>query len=414
MKPAWRRKTLAAALAASLAMAPGARAQAPMIAVPVGPEVLAVPLLLLLLTLGMKMSQSDEKTVRELEKRGDWAAVVALADKRLAARADELTWREIRGRALQRSGRCELAMLDLRYAFERRVSAGGAAANDAAFQVGLALGLCEMQAWQLEAAAATMTRLAALAPTRWEPPYNLAVIAAQRSDAAAPARASARAASPAPLPAPLAMHPAVQLNQQQLRIGDRGMQLPAGAWTLQSSTSHSVRASEFRRAQLVDEVPLVTVRALATAPDGSLAAAVAFTANPQRAYGMAYWGGEDLCAVRDVLHVDRFRNSLNQPECVYVRLVSAEAVRDSPRLAPALAAAAQAGMPLPSWAYEIHYSLYGQDWMVASTWLLPASRLAGSLAAVQWARDLAAQMAPMARRADALPALVPPLGPAPG
>jgi hypothetical protein len=448
MKRSGRQRLLTVALAASLVAAPGVRAQIPAFPIPIGPDVLAVPLLLLLLGLGMKVTPDDEKTVRELERRGDVAGVIALADKRLAERANELTWREIRGWALQHSGRCALAMPDLRYAFEQRLEATPAT-DPAAWRIGLALGLCEMLAWQLEAAAVTMTRLAALAPGRWEPPYNLALMAAQRGDtqamdaavaqvaaldgaraaalrrelavrpagpreATAPPTAAASSPAPAPpaLPPTLPIHAAVQLNGQVLRIGDRALELPQDAWVLQSSASDSVRGTVIRRAQLNDEVSLVTVRALATTPRGALAAAISFTANPRRAYGTGHWDGEDFCAVADALHVDRFKKSYEKPECVYVRLVDAEGARPSPRLGPVLVAAAQAGVSLPERAYEIHYSLYGQDWMVASTWLLPSSRLLGSLVAVQWARDLAAQMSPLARTPDMSPAVVPPLGPA--
>jgi hypothetical protein len=448
MVRSWPQRWLLTALLASLGAAPVSRAQVPPFFIPVGPEILVAPLLLLLLPLGLMLTQTDEKTVRDLEARGDWAAIVALADRRLTEHADEATWREIRGRALQRSGRCVLATPDLQAAFDLR-QARGAAADEAAFQIGLALGLCEMQSWQLDAAAGTMQRLAAIAPARWEPPYQLGIIAGLRGEPEAADRAVAtlaaidapRAASlrrelalqqagrrgaaptpatagPAPSPprprAPAPIDPSVRLAGNVLSVGDRALVLPGEGWVLQSSARHAVRSSRIRLVMMVDEVPLVTVRSVATTPDGELAAALAFTSNPRRAYGTAYWDGEDFCAVRDAIHVDRFERRLERPECAYVRLLDLDDESMSPRLAPAVTAALRAGATMPAQAYEIHYSRYGQDWMVAATWLLPTPRLAGDLAAVQWLRDLAAQLAPLARQPNALPAMVPPLGPGGG
>ena len=98
------RRTKALALALALAFPAQARAQAPLFIplVPPAGVVLAPLTLMLLIPLDMELSKTDEKRVRELEARGDWAGVVALATRNLAAAPGDLYWLELRGRALQR------------------------------------------------------------------------------------------------------------------------------------------------------------------------------------------------------------------------------------------------------------------------------------------------------------------------
>jgi H+/gluconate symporter-like permease len=76
-------KALALALALGLPMQ--ARAQAPFF-VPIPASILVGPLVMLLIPLGMELSKSDEKRVQELEARGDWASVVAMATQHLGAK----------------------------------------------------------------------------------------------------------------------------------------------------------------------------------------------------------------------------------------------------------------------------------------------------------------------------------------
>ena len=94
-----------------------------------------------------------------------------------------------------------------------------------------------------------------------------------------------------------------------------------------------------------------------------------------------------------------------------MRLLNDAAAVPGLHLAAGLHAARQAGATTPSPGYEIHYSRYGMEWMVAGTWLLPTAAFAGDADAVQWARSLAAQMRPLADRRDAVTAAAPPLGP---
>jgi hypothetical protein len=167
-------------LAVALGLPLQARAQAPFL-VPIPASILVAPLVMLLIPLGMELSKSDEKRVQELEARGDWASIAAMATQHLGAKPGDLYWLELRGRALQRQSGCAAALPDLRQAFDERL-AQAPLQPEPTFAAGLSLGLCEMAVWDLNAAAATMVRLSPLAPQRWEPIYNLGVIRALQGD----------------------------------------------------------------------------------------------------------------------------------------------------------------------------------------------------------------------------------------
>jgi Flp pilus assembly protein TadD len=247
----------------------------------------------------MELSKSDEKRVQELEARGDWASVVAMATQHLGAKPGDLYWLELRGRALQRQMGCAAALPDLRQAFDGRL-AQAPLQPEPTFAAGLSLGLCEMAVWDLNAAAATMVRLSPLAPQRWEPIYNLGVIRALQGDldGARAAEAALRprnaemadallaryivpgSASPAPDTAaglsaqalPERLPPA--LAEQALTIGNRMLVLPQGRWFGTAATSRTVLGGHIRVAPVkIDRVELTTLGAF------RCSAAVAFTAN---------------------------------------------------------------------------------------------------------------------------------------
>jgi hypothetical protein len=150
-------------------------------------------------------------------------------------------------------------------------------------------------------------------------------------------------------------------------------------------------------------VSVVSLQAFALAPDGSFVAAAEFSANPQQAHGVGYWNADDGCAVRNVLHLKRFRADFDQPECVYLRMIAPAA---EARWQPLLQ---EWGGPPPGLAYEVHYERYGTGWLDASTFLLPVTQVTGDFAATQWAHALAAQLRPLARTNHPAAALVPPL-----
>jgi hypothetical protein len=452
------RSLTVAALALALAV-PGApvRGQVPF-PIPIAPDpiFLIVPLVLTVLGLGVEMSKSDADRVRQLESRGDWDQVEALVNARLARNPDDPQWRELRGRMLQRRGRCADALDDLRFAFERRQAAGDPAATGAAYDVGLLLGLCQMALWDLPAAIATMTRLTEIAPERWEPHYHLGVARARQGDAecaqaevtalrslnaamaealatylanstsgrrdaaagAAHATASGQRASAPPssgtLPATLGPdgRPLATLEPDgRLAVGDRSLMLPAGPWELAAAMRQVVFAATFRGVTKVDPVPLVTAYAYQPGAQG-IATAVAFTANPARAYGRSYWSADADCAAPGALHSDRFHSAIDQPECLLVRRVDAAAALSVPQLEPALRAAQDAGLALPAHAYLVHYRRHGMDWVGGATFLLPWDRVVGDVAAVQWGLALAAELRPLAQRPGPRMARTPVLGPA--
>lgn len=439
------RRTKALALALALAFPAQARAQAPLFIplVPPAGVVLAPLALMILIPLGMELSKTDEKRVRELEARGDWAAVVALATRQLAAAPGDLYWLELRGRALQRQSGCAAAVPDLGQAFDLRMAQTPVAAEPA-FTVGLALGQCEMALWDLPAAADTMGKLAALAPQRWEPVYNLGVIRALQGDdpGARAAEASLRERNPAmadalleryiqPAPAQTAPGVAAQtaaasaatadaptarlpppLAQTGLNIGNRMLVLPPGRWFAAPAGGRTVMGGHIRAGPVkIDPVALTTLGAFELSASGGLAAAVAFSANAKQAYGISYWNVDEPCALRNALIVDRFNSPYDQPECLSVRVVTPALARTAADLAPALQAAQAAGATLPAAAYEVRYARYGLDRVVVATWLVPTQRLAGDLAAVQWGHALANGLRPMAWSSEALSAATPPLGP---
>src|SRR5512137_2036357 len=172
--------TVAMLTLALAAPAPPSRGQMPSPAAH-DPISLLLPLVLTVLGIGVAMSRNDAERARELESNGEWDRLDELTGARLARTPDDLEWRELRGRSLLRRGRCEDALGDLHFAFERRQATGD---PTAAFDVGLQLGSCQMALWDLAAASATMTRLTEIAPGRWEPCYQLGVARDRLGDAA--------------------------------------------------------------------------------------------------------------------------------------------------------------------------------------------------------------------------------------
>lgn len=448
------RRLNALTLMIALALPVPARAQAPLF-IPLVPPlgaILAPLALMVLVPLGMELSKTDEKRVRELETRGDWAAVAALATRNLAAAPRDPYWLELRGRALQRQSGCAAAVPDLGQAFDARL-AQTPVLPEPAFAVGLALGQCEMALWDLPAAADTMGKLAALSPQRWEPVYNLGVIQALQGNVAgaAAAYASLRERNPAmadallaryiepalPSPAPSSVQstptdavpsgvaapgsavasPAglpPSLGDTGLTIGNRVLVLPPGRWYAAPQSTRTVMGGHIRVGPVKsDPVMLTTLGAFELSPSGRLGAAVAFSANAKQAYGISYWNVDEPCMLRDALAVDRFNSPYDQPECLSVRVVTPALARLSTDLVPALQAAQAAGATLPASAYEVRYARYGLDRVVVATWLVPTQRLAGDLAAVQWGHALAHGLRPLAWSSQAQTVSPPPLGPTP-
>lgn len=420
------------------------------------PTILIVPLVLTVLLLGLQISKSDADRVRELESRGDWNQLETLINTRLARNPDDLNWRELRGRMLQRRGRCADALDDLRFAFERRQAAGDPAAPDAAFDVGLLLGSCQMALWDLPAAAATMMRLTEIAPDRWEPHYHLGVLRARQGDAEgaqaavtalrsrngamadalaiylsnsaagrreAAAAVTSGAASERRASAPTSSatlrptlgpdgRPLATLEPDgRLAVGERSLMLQAGPWELAAATRQVVLAAMIRTVTMIDPVPVVTAYAYQPGAQG-VATVVAFSANPVRAYGRSHWNADADCAASGALHHDRFHSAIDQPECLVVRRVDAPSSLTVPQLEPALRAAQDAGLALPAHAYLVHYRRYGMDWVVGATFLLPWDRVVGDPAAVQWGLALAAELRPLGHLPGPRMARTPVLGPA--
>ncbi len=423
-------------LTLALALPPPSRGQG--FVIPLGPEILIGPLLLLIIPLAMQLSRSDESRIRELEARSDWSGLAQLASRRLARDPGNLYWLELRGRTLQRRGRCEEAMADLRPAFEGQVAKGSP--YEDALSAGLALGMCELAAPDLVAAAQTFERLRQLMPLRAEPVYQLGVIRTMQGDTAAadaalatleslnaplaeslrnyrqafagtapanaaPATAAAAGTAPATLRETPPAEPARPVPLGRLDIGSRALQLPAANWYLASRSESTIRAGPVGPLPgRTDVVPLVTLRAYGLTPEGGFAAAAEFSANSGQSFGTFRWRADDGCAVPQSLHLHRFRAGVDQPECVYVRMVNPQS--DS-RWAPVVR---RPGLSAPEAAYEVHYERYGTGWVVAATWLLPVRQVAGDMAAVQWAHAMAAQLRPLASASHPAPAVTPALG----
>ena len=451
------RRLTVAALALALAT-PGTpvRGQMP---IPVAPDpiFLIVPLVLTVLGLGVEMAKSDADRLRQLESRGDWDQVEALINARLARNPDDLQWRELRGRMLQRRGRCAEALDDLQFAFEHRQAAADPAAPDARFDVGLLLGSCQAAVWDLPSAIATMTRLAEIEPGRWEPHYHLGVARARQGDAegaqaavialrsrnaamanelaaylsnsaAGRREAAAGAASGTPSARPPASAPPSSGAPQdtlgpdgrplatlepdgRLAVGDRSLMLPGSPWELTAATRQVLYAGIIRGVTLIDPVPVVTAYAHQPGAQG-VATVVAFTANPVQAFGRSHWRADADCAAPGALHRDGFRSAIDQPECLLVRRVDAASALSIPQLRPALRAAQDAGLALPAHGYLVHYRRHGLDWVVGATFLLPLDRVVGDAAAVQWGLALAAELRPLGQLPGPRMARTPLLGPA--
>lgn len=430
------RALMAALLAVALGLTPKAQAQ-PMFAVPIGPEVVVLPLALLLATLWATNSKPQEASLRQLQSRRDWAGLEALANRQLAEHPGDTGWLLARAQALQMRGRCGEAIGDYTQAFDA-LSAPGAAGSSAElrYAAGSNLGQCQLATWRLSDALQTMQRLAAIAPERWEPDYNSGVIHALqgRPDAALTALAALRAKHPAMADA-LAAHdlapdlpteaavpvpvepanaagatPAGALASNALPIGRLEIALPAGPWVLASTTPGLVRGRR-PTAWPMSEVDVPVLTQTAYALDGPrLRAAFTLTASLAPAPGLREWSVGSACGTRDAIHVDRFDRSFDRPECLALRIVDARSAPGSDALAPALRAAQRSGTTLPTAAYEVHYARYGLDALVSTTWLLPRRAFAGQLAAVQWARTLGESLRPVAD-GPVRPVRVPDFGP---
>jgi hypothetical protein len=398
------------------------------------------------------MSRSDAERARDLESSGEWDRLDELIGARLARAPDDLEWRELRGRSLLRRGRCEDALSDLRFAFERRQTAGD---RTAAFDVGLQLGSCEMALWDLTAAGATMARLTVIAPERWEPYYQLGVARDRQGDAegAQATLLALRERSPAMAEA-LAAHLARSASARQvaaggapgaspasaqsastpprgrmaaegpllatlgpdgrLAVGARSLLLPPGPWQLAATARQVVFAATPAFGGVIqknDPVTVVTAYAYQAGAQG-IATAVAFTANPVRSHGQSSWSADAGCAAPEALYRDRFHSPIDRPECLIVRRVDAVSAQDIPQLEPALRAAREAGLALPAHAYLVHYRRHGLDWTVGATFLLPWDRVVGDVAAVQWGLGLAAELQPLGHLPGSRMARTPVLGPA--
>lgn len=386
-------------------------------------------LLLPVIPLALMLSQSDAKRLRVLDAREDWDGMTALASRRLAAHPGDPVWHEVRGRALQRQARCADAVDDLRLAFESRTEQP-ALQPGTLFDTGMLLGLCQMAVQDFAAAAPTMERLAAVAPERWEPSYHLGVIRAQQGDMDAAravlpvlrARSEAMADSlqtylaamtrarsqPAAISDP-ASQPGF-LPAGRLSVGTIALDLPSGwAWFQAPESQRTVRGGQLRSAvSNTTQVRVVTVRAYAMRHDGSLAAAVAFSTNPQQAFGTSYWYVDDPCGAPATVYRHRFSRTPDRPECADVRIVE-PAGASADLWGAAHAAAAAAGSDWKDRAYELHYAAFGLDRVVEVTVQVPMYYFPGEMAAAQWVHALAAQLKPLARRPSNRSATVPAL-----
>jgi hypothetical protein len=316
-----------------------------------------------------------------------------------------------------------------------------------------------MALWDLSAASETLTRLTEVAPTRWEPYYQLGVArdrlgdaagtqaalaalrehnapmadaltvhlarsAASRREAAAGAAiatpgapvASARAASTPPRAGTAPAGPLLATLEPdgRLAVGARSLLLPTGPWQLTATARQVVYAATPAFGGVIQKTDAVVLVTAYAHQGGSqdVATLVAFSANPVRAHGRSHWSTHADCAVPGALHHDRFHSPIDQPECLLVLRVDGPAVLSLPQLEPALRAAQAAGLALPAHAYLVHYRRYGLDWVVGATFLLPWDRVVGDVAAVQWGLALAAELRPLGHASGLRTARTPVLGPA--
>lgn len=457
-RSARRLARVAAGLALYLCLT--AQVPVPVFVVPMSPAILLGPVLLLMgsvLAVGaLSTSGDDEKSIERMEAQADWNGLYQLANRRIAERSRVISpgadaaapaapkpsgpttdprWYYVRAHALHRQGKCDAAIDE--YAMARLASGGRLPAAD------LNRALCQMDRKQWDAAADTLATLAAAEPNMWEAPYNLAIVRveqgrldearraaaalrplrpelaaslesgqiarlAERAESAAravsPEAASATARGPSStdeLAFPqtgsdlsVATAPA-RLGTAQLSIGDRTLHLPPGPWALASVERFGVPSrAQFRVPPFPFDTPAIAGTAIQLR-EGLLVAVVAFGANPRTADGVVTWD-VDTCRARDAIHVERFARLVDRPECLSVRVVSANGREVSAPLAPALKLALENGARLAGRYYEIHYSRYAVARFGAVTVLVPEQDLPGDFLAVQWARAMADAVRPLA------------------
>ena len=429
-----------ACLAAVACLNAGVAAQVPF-AIPPGPEVLAVPLLLLIAGIAAQISHRDAQLTRDLEKRADWPALAQLAARRLArlpavtqdaipgsppapARARSAAhWYAVRALALQRQGDFAAALAD----YDAAAVANGAPLPSA----DLNRGLCLMALRQWAAAQQAMQALAAREPGLWEPWYNLSVIGLITSDiegarqamaelrARRPAMAAALARDPpatgvpvgqAPsqdVPAALAQlpvtgpdlavaHGPALLDGQRLSIGPRALVLPPGRWILRSVDESTVAgridtAPSHRAAALAPALGTLAIRL----DDGALTGAVFFQANRPIRLGIRTWS-VDPCPPDGALLVERFTGRFDQPRCLSLHRTAPADADPQGTLGAALSFARALGArPLEGSYFGFHHEQFGPDQFSRVTVLLPARMLAGELMAAAWAHTLASALRPL-------------------
>lgn len=407
---------------AALALHGSGNAQMPF-PIPVGPEVLVVPLLLLFGSLAVEFSQRDAKLVRTLGDARDWDGLERLATERLEQRPASPSgaasqppdpadsgraehWLGVRALARQRLGRCAGALDD--YEAARRL------ARDPSPAAELNRGLCLMSLGRWEQAEQAMRSLAQLTPQAWEPWYNLGVIraivgdlpGAQEAHRELRTRDAARTAalerdflSPDSDSAATALAAApVIADESRITLAGRTLRLPLQRWQEISTLPSTVMggSNPVHPHQMHTAVSVLTTTAIAV-DSGQMRGAARFTVNRPAPLGISTWN-VDACSPVDPIHVDRFEGRFDTPECLSVRRAGGRLAAAQGVFGPAIQAARERGAASDSSYFEIHYSIYGIDRFVRIDLLLPVRAFAGDLVVIDWAQTLASAMRPLVAR----------------
>lgn len=419
MKPV--RKSLAAALLAAT-LVPGAavRAQGAPFPIPIGPEVVIGPLLVLI-GAAVLLRPDDQRRLKQIEDSGRWGDAERIATRRIA---------ELGSRSAAATRREELAQwLAVRAQARRQRRDWSGAAEDlgrsAALSGRLAPGALLEQANCLAVlgrwadAERALQGLVERDPGAAAPWRHLAVFRTLAGDQAAADRALAElrerdpdqalaverdwvapdreARTTAPLRGArvadpdiaLADPPAV-LATDRIALGGHVIALPPARWLLAAVEPRTVRGRRAGGTSVEPDREVASLEGTALAVRGQrLRAAVTLLANRRSDSGVTNWL-VDPCGSKDALLVDRFAGRFDTPECLQLRRIQAEGP-GAPH--PALALAAGFGLSAAPSHVEVRYEAYGVDRFVVLTVLLPAVDESGGqlddARATSWARALA-------------------------
>ena len=199
-----------------------------------------------------------------------------------------------------------------------------------------------------------------------------------------------------------ATQPPAAISDQQLSIGPRSLQLPAGEWTYIGRTERNMTMAGVDR--IGTSYTAYAMDARGGRMHAGLVLAMSRTSVPARSWR------EEPCKVTGELHKDTFESSYKFPECLLVFKRKSHLTQASDGIFGQARQWTEEHAVRRGAVYEIIYSKYGTSDFGVVRSFVPVSAFAGDAQAIAWARELPPALSRMlegnSERA-ALPALPP-------